>query len=308
MAEVFASRGELDHVRTLLDWCISEHPEFIGVIAPYAAVLLREGVAPASVAAEIEQRLPDMTAGVRFMLASALFGAGAMEAAERQYREVLAKRPHTSQARAQLAETLLHQRRYAEAAAEAALIAGDDAYAAVACRMEVWARIAGGDLEGARAASARSASAGLSAAERDVFAAWLELAEGNPEPRRIRVAGGPLLGVILETLLRSHDFETFEKVVALLEGSELPRREQHELLASMYLKHGFLASAAQEWMAVCESAGDARAFVGLARVAEANGQLEDAVVFAGEAMRLDPADRAAQELSARLRQADPVPA
>jgi tetratricopeptide (TPR) repeat protein len=308
MAEVFAKRGELDQVRTLLDWCISEHPEFIGVVAPYATVLLRDGVAPDAVAAEIEERLPEVTAAVRFMLAAALFGAGAMKVAERQYREVLAKRPHSSQARAQLAETLLHQRRYAEAAAEAALIAEDDAYAAVAARMELWARIAGGDVEGARAASARAAGAGLSAAELDVFAAWLELAEGSAEPRRVRVAGAPLLGVILETLLRAHDFETFEKVVGLLERSELPRREQRELLATMYLQHGFLSSAAQEWMSVCESDGDARAFVGLARVAEAHGQLEDAVVFAAEAVRLDPTNRSAQELSARFRQAETLPA
>jgi tetratricopeptide (TPR) repeat protein len=308
LAEVHAKRGELDQVRTLLEWCIREHPEFVGVVQPYAAVLLREGVEPDAVAAEIEERLPDLSTTVRFMLAAALFGAGAMEAAERQYREVLAKRPHIAQARAQLAETLLHQRRYAEAAGEAALIAEDDAFAAVASRIELWSLIAAGDLARARAASARAGQVDVSAAERDVFAAWLELAEGNPEPRRVRVAGAPLLGVILETLLRSGDFETFEKVVPLLERSELPHREQRELLASMYLRHGFLSSAAREWMAVCESGGDARAFVGLARVAETHGQLEDAAVFASEAVRLDPANRTAQELVVRLPQPDPLPA
>jgi hypothetical protein len=61
-------------------------------------------------------------------------------------------------------------------------------------------------------------------------------------------------------------------------------------------------------MAVCESGGDARAFVGLARVAETHGQLEDAAVFASEAVRLDPANRTAQELVVRLPQPDPLPA
>ena len=50
----------------------------------------------------------------------------------------------------------------------------------------------------------------------------------------------------------------------------------------MYLKHGFLQSAAMEWMAVCETSPDVRALLGLARVAHANGQLDDAAVFAGE--------------------------
>jgi hypothetical protein len=114
--------------------------------------------------------------------------------------------------------------------------------------------------------------------------------------------------VFLETLLWAHDFETFEQVAALLEPSELPWREQRELLASMYLRHGFLASAAQEWMAVCESEADARAFHGLARVAVANDQLEDAAVFAAEAIRLDPANRAACELAAHLQETDLAPA
>ena len=40
LAELHASRGELDAAKELLDWCISEHPDVIGVIAPYASVML----------------------------------------------------------------------------------------------------------------------------------------------------------------------------------------------------------------------------------------------------------------------------
>ncbi len=288
LAELHAKRGELDQVRTLLEWCIREHPEFTGVVQPYAAVLLRAGVAPDEVVAEIERRVPDATASVRFMLGAALFAAGAMEAAERQYREVLGSRPHNAQARAQLTETLLHQRRYDEAATEATVIGEDDAFTALGCRMELWGLIAGGDLAGARTALGRAPGAGMSASEIAVFSGWLELAEGAPEPRRLSVASVPLLGVILDTLLRAHDFETFETLTTLLGRSEFPPRERRELLANMYLEHGFLASAAQEWMAVCEADGDARAFHGLAQVSVANGQLEDAAVFAEEAVRIDP--------------------
>ncbi len=308
LAELFAKRGELDRVRTLLEWCIREHPHFIGIVQPYAAVLLREGMAPDAVVAEIEARLPDVNAGVRFMLGAALFGAGAMEAAERQYREVLAKRPHSSQARAQLAETLLHQRRYAEAAAEAAPVGEDDEFAAVTCRIELWARIAGADLAGARGVAQRAVRAGLSTSEREVFAAWLELADGGAAPRRLSVASIPLLGTILETVLRSHDFVTFETLAKLLGASALPRREQQELLAGMYLRHGFLASAAQEWMGACDGGGDTRAFLGLAQVAAAHGHAEDAAVFAAEAIRHDPANRPAHDLLTRLRPPEPVPA
>jgi hypothetical protein len=66
----------------------------------------------------------------------------------------------------------------------------------------------------------------------------------------------------------------------------------------MYLRFGFLQSAAREWMAVCEDAPDPRALVGLARVALAHGQPADASTFAAHALALDPNSMAAQRLLA----------
>jgi Flp pilus assembly protein TadD len=51
-------------------------------------------------------------------------------------------------------------------------------------------------------------------------------------------------------------------------------------------------------MAVCEYRPDARALLGLARVAHRHGQLDDAAVFAGEALQHDPDNAAARELYA----------
>ncbi|HSC02198.1 MAG TPA: glycosyltransferase [Solirubrobacteraceae bacterium] len=302
LSELYMRRGELGRARGLLDWCVAEHPDFIGVIAPYATVLLRSGIAPDEVTAQLEAGLSpqSLTPAARFLLAGALYRHGAMQAAETQYRAVLEARPSSAQVRVQLAEALLNQSRYAEAAAESAQIDDGDAYAALAARIELWSRIAGDELEDATAASLRAARLGVSAAEREVFAAWLELA-GDPsaQPRSLPVAGTPLLGVILETLLRAHDFDAFGRLIPLLRGSALPEREQRELLASMYLAHGFLPMAAQEWMAVCECRPDARALLGLARVAERHGQREDALVFASEALQHDPAHVGARELHAR---------
>jgi hypothetical protein len=77
----------------------------------------------------------------------------------------------------------------------------------------------------------------------------------------------------------------------------------------MYLAQGFLPSAAKEWMAVCESRPDARALLGLARVAAAHGELADAGVFAAEALRHDPSSAAARAIldrSATPSRAEPV--
>jgi tetratricopeptide (TPR) repeat protein len=300
LAELYTTRGELDAARGLLDWCIDEHPDVLGVVAPYASVLLSTGTPAEAVTQQIETRIPELTPAARFMLASTLFRHGAMAAAADQYRAVLNARPASTQIRVQLAEALLNERNYADAAAEATQIAEDDPYAGLACRIELWSLIASGDLANAQAATARAVRAGVPKADLETFAGWLELANGAPEQelRSLPVVATPLLGVILETLLAAHDFDTFEQLTKLLGRSALATREQHELLASMYLKHGFLQSAAREWMAVCESHPDARALLGLARVAHAHGQLEDAVVFAAEALRLDPASAGAKAILA----------
>jgi tetratricopeptide (TPR) repeat protein len=300
LAELYTRRGELETARELLDWCVDERPDVIGVVAPYASVLLSTGTPAEAVTEQIETRIPDLTPAARFMLASTLFKHGAMAAAADQYRAVLSARPTSSQIRVQLAEALLNHRDYTNAAAEAAQIAEDDPYAGLACRIELWSLIASGDLANAQGVTARAARAGVPKADLETFAGWLDVANGAPEQElgSLPVAATPLLGVILETLLAAHEFDTFEQLAKLLGRSALPQREQRELLASMYLKHGFLQSAAREWMAVCESRPDARALLGLARVAHAHGQLEDAAVFAAEALNHDPASVGARAILA----------
>ncbi|MBV9803028.1 MAG: glycosyltransferase [Solirubrobacterales bacterium] len=300
LAELYLGRGELEPARALLDWCLAEHPDFLPGIDPYVSLQLRSGADPAVIAEQVEEHLGSLSAAVHFILGGTFYRHGAMAAAETQFQAVLRARPNSAQSRVQLAEALLHQRRYAEAASEAARVADEDPYAGLAARIELSGRIAGGDLGGAAEASARAARVGVSAAEREVFAGWLQIAGGAEEPLpSLPVVATPLLGVLLETLLRAHDFEGFERLIPLLHNSALPEREQREVLASMYLDQGFLPQAAQEWMAVCAAQPDARSLIGLARVAERSGQIADAAVFAGEALALDPASTAARELVRR---------
>ncbi|HUO73916.1 MAG TPA: glycosyltransferase [Solirubrobacteraceae bacterium] len=304
LAEIRLHHGETARARELLDWCLREHPGFYGTVLPYAAALLRSDVAPDAVVAELEERIPEMTPTVRFMLGTALYEAAAAEAAEAQFRLVLERQPHSAQARIALGEALLSQRRYAEAAAEAGQVPADDPLATIACRTELFGSIAAGDRVGVSGARARALEAGLAADEIAVFDAWSELAAGATPLTRLPAGSVALLEVILEALLRVQDFTSFEKLVALLPLTGLPQREQRELLGSLYLRRGFLASAAEEWMAVCEQQPDARALVGLAQVAAAHGLPEDAATFAAQALTLDGSNRIAGALLARYQTAE----
>jgi glycosyltransferase involved in cell wall biosynthesis len=287
LAELKRAEGELEQAIEVLEQCLREHPRFVGAVLPYASALLQRGVSAQAVVEELELRMEDPSPAARFMLGTALYEGGEARAGEAQFRAVLRSQPHSSRARVALGETLLAQRRYAEAAAEAARLDEHDPLAPAAARTELFARIAGGDHRGAEAALERARAAGLPGEELELFCAWHQLASAAHSTIALAPAALTPLTTMLEALLRVQDFESFETLLALLERCQPDQRERRQLLAEMYLRRGFAAAAAEEWMAVCRSEPDARALVGLARVAAAGGMEQEASEFA-EAARAVP--------------------
>ena len=261
--------------------CLREHPSYLGSVLPLAAAKIARGVPAGQVVADIEGAVAEPTPSVRFMLATALYEAGEAEAAEPLYAAVVEAQPGNGGARLALAETLLSTRRYAEAAATAAAVADDDAFAVAAARSELFARVLAGSWSDEP--STQAARRGLPAAELDLFAAWAASASYPPlDPTCVEA-----LATMLEALLRVEEFEAFEALLPALAATGLPARRRHSILAEIYLRRGFLESAADEWATSCEEEGpDAEALAGLAQVAAARGLPDDAELFAKGAEEL----------------------
>jgi tetratricopeptide (TPR) repeat protein len=304
LARLHMERGEIELAADQLEWCVTHHPSFFGVVGPLATIRLATGADAAEVVAEREERLHPLPATARHALARALHGAGATAVAEEQYRLTLSGARKLVAARVALAELLLRRGAYDETVEQVSMVDEDDPFASLACRLELCGLIAGGRTTQAREAVTRAARVKLPAVERDVFTAWIEIAEGGPAPAGLPAAGMALLGTILELLLAAGDITRFEQLLPVLQGSELVVREQRELLGEMYLSHGHTARAAEQWMAVCSAQPDSRGLYGLARVAAAHGMPQDAVNFATGALELDPECTGARRLLANL----PVPA
>jgi len=305
IAEIHHARGETAEAVRLLDACLGEFPGFFGLVLPFAAALLADGVEADEVVARVEARVAALTPTVRFMLGTALYEAGRTAAAEAQYRLLLEDQPGSGMARVALAEALLSQRRWADAVAEAAELADEEPHAIAARRSELFALLVEGDVEVARDVLARAASAGMPSGELAFFTAWIDLTAARGQTGDVTPAlpldAVPSLATALEALLRVREVDVFGQLVGLLDACPLPQRERRELLAGMYLRRGFLASAAEEWLGVCQAdPRDVRGLVGLAQVAAAQGMTDDAIEFAREACALDAGDRRATRLLARL--------
>jgi tetratricopeptide (TPR) repeat protein len=286
LAETFIDAGRLADAEAQLQHVLEHHPAFIGAVEPYARVLLRRGVDAAEVVARIDALVPEPTPGQRFLLAVPFYESGAVDEAAAQLTSVLEAQPGAHAARVALAEAQLSRGELPAAAATALAVPADAPHGPAAAHTALFARVAGGaDPALLDAAFAYGAAAGVDPAQLAAFAAWRG---GDGAPARVPAAAAPLLAVMLEALARLEDFDGFERLAGVVELLDLPWREQRELLAGVYLRRGFLESAAREWFGVVERLGapDERALLGMAALAEAQGLDEDARLLRDEAATL----------------------
>ena len=241
-----------------------------------------------------------LTAGARFLVGTALYEAAHAETAEGQFRAVVAAQPQNAGARVALAESLLSQRRWAEAA--------DAATASSRARRSPAPPAAPSCSPGSSPATPPPRPTPPPAPPRTLprssspaTTPGARIAAGETAAP-VPADGVPALVVAFEALLRVEEFDAVAPVLAAIEHSALPVRARRELLANVYLRRGFLESAGDEWMAAvnAESGPDADAFVGLAQVAWGLGAYEDAIVFAREAEGIDPHHTGASGLADRM--------
>ena len=291
LGELATARGELEEAEELFRRSLRDYPHYVSPILPLAVTMLRRGATPAEVLAEVPEGKPSAL----LLAATACFEAGHAEEPETWFRTVLERQPANAVARLGRAESLIALKRYAEAADESAL-ALDSALGPQAASVRLFALAAAQDARGLRAALASAFAAGMTAHEAQIFGAWAAVIEGAPLPRTLPAdaAATALLG--LDALLRVQDFEVFEQLAGLYQATLAPARQKVEDLARLYLRRGFLESAADEWLPFAQRGGDAKAFVGLAQVAFAKGLHEDALGLAREALRLDPGSVEPQRL------------
>ena len=300
LAEARRAQGRGPEAVALLKRCLSEYPRFLGAVLPLAQGMLADGAEATAVVAAIEELVADMTPSVRFMLGAALYEAGHPVVAEAEFRRVLAAQPDNGAIHVALAEALLSQSRWAEAV-DAARQADSGGFATLAARSLLFGAIMAGDEQAFTDGIERAHAADLEAAQIQVFEAWHAVHTGGEPPRSLPLAAAPLVSTILEALLRVEEFDAFEKLHALIEVCPLQPRERRELMALIYLRRGFLESAADEWVAAVREQGpDARALIGLAQVAYAREMPEDAMTFASEAQAIEPDHAGAARLLAAL--------
>jgi tetratricopeptide (TPR) repeat protein len=284
LAELRRERGDQAGAEAYHRRSLAEYPDYVAPVLTLATAMLSRGAS----SAEVDAIVPDGRPSAMTLAGTAFHEAGRVEDAERWFSAALERQPSNGLARVGLVEALLSQQRYAEAAAQAELEPVGTPFAPAAAGSGLFACAMVGDAAGLRSAIDRAAEAGVAAADLALYRAWAAALAGAPLPQTLSADSAPTLITVLEALLRVQDFDTFGIVLPLLDLVDFDAREKREAMARVYLRRGFVESAASEWLAVAQERPDARAFVGLAQVAFAQGNSEDALAFADEALALEP--------------------
>jgi tetratricopeptide (TPR) repeat protein len=302
LGEVHRRNGDLDAAEAALRASLEGSSGWLSAVEPFTQTLLARGMDGAEVAATVRGLVEEDSPSLRFLLAVPLYEAGEAEAAEVELRAVLARQPHVAPARIALAEALLSQSRYDEAAEVLLEQPIEGPAAPAAAHSELFARLAAGqDAAALDDAFARARAAGCDADSLSVFEAWRTLADGGEPPAALTMEATDLVLDVLEALLRVDEVETFVALLPLTERLALPARMRRERMAQLYLRRGFVDSAADEWAASCEEHGpDASALAGLGAVAVVRGENQDAALFAQTAQELEPGHEGAARVLAHL--------
>lgn len=294
LAELARAGGDPDESERLLRRSLEQHPDYPLPVLPLVAALIARKAGPGDIAAVvIDHPTAHLLAG------TALAEAGLDGEAEPWFRRALAAQPENGAARVGLADALLAQRRFGEAAQVASGQTPGTPAEPAALRVRLFVHALAGDAAALDGLLAQAGEA-VAASDRPLYGAWADALAGRTPPAALPAnVAAPALQT-LEALLRVREFGAFETLVHRYRTIAQDVREQRDRLARVYLRQGYLESAADEWIAQAGEAPDARCMLGLAQVALARGLSEDAAAFAAEAVRLEPASSAAAEALAAI--------
>jgi tetratricopeptide (TPR) repeat protein len=309
LASALRSLGDADGARSQLEATIHEAPQYVVALADLVDLRISDQEDPQLIDASIDELLGERasTPSVNHVVGSRYHVAGCIEQAEQRFQRVLVDVPHHAITLLELADIRIVQSRMEEAWQLAMQIDEHDRLAGAAAVSAFRAAAAAGRADLIDAPAMRIAhSSTLPMAERSVFVAWQQLIDPDAALHVIvptdAVARRTLLDN-LELLARMHATDAFELLHALTERVIPDEYERGIAMAQLYLRLSFADMAGEQLLDLAGRFGpDAAILTGLGKVATIKQLWDDAAVFLGESLQLDPGQAEASRLLAALQE------
>ena len=296
LGEIAERMGDTKEAEAVWRRSLAEHPNYLAPVLPLATAMFDRGALPA----EVETEIPAKRPSALLLAATACYEARHADAAAEWFARVLERQPANGAARIGLVESLLSLKRYEEAIAEAAKEPEDSPVRAQAAVSQLFGLAVSRNVRELGDALVGAEGAQVGADDLQLYRAWHRILSGEGAPSALPADVAVPASIALEALLRIEEVDAFAELLPVYESTALDDRESRELMAQIYLRRGFLESAADEWIMVAQETPDAHAMIGLSQVALARGFDQDALAFASEATALEPENQRAQNYRAAL--------
>jgi tetratricopeptide (TPR) repeat protein len=268
---------------------LTDHPEFLGIVSRLARAELAAGTPVDQLLEELEPLVEDHLASAGLLLAHALYEREQIAPAKRLYERLIDAVPGHPIARVGLVECALSSGDLDAVDLLTDQIDADDPTAPVLARAALFAALVRPVSRLASVPDLLQAAQDLHLpdAEREAFAGWEQLLSSGQLPGLSAEAGLAVLE-LLNAALRMRDVEAAEQLLLLTKASELELADRAQSTAELFLRLGFLDSAAEEWLEWIDLEGpQANSVAGLAQIALAQGRKPEALALAQDALDLD---------------------
>lgn len=304
LAEALRQLGDAEAAREQLVAALRKAPHYLAALAELVDLLLEANVSDDELDSAVDEALGERrtAAAPNLLVGTRLHEAGRYEQADARYQRVLDASPTSSNALVGRAEVRLAQRRFDEAWEFGMKVDPLDRLAVAGAQSAFLAAAAMADPELVAAPADRiEHGESLRPTERAVYVAWRQvIAPGDgiralvPNDDRARA----VLLRNLEALARMHATDAFEQLHDALVPNVIPDEYERRLaMARLYIRLSFADMAGEELMMLADRFGpDAAILTGLGKVATIKEMWDDAAVFLGESLQLDPSQQDARRL------------
>ncbi len=305
LATAQRSLGDLDGARATLEQTLDEAPAgYVAPLGDLVEALVESGLIGDELDAAIDAHLGarGSAAHANFLVGTRFVEAGLIDQGCARFERVLAVNERHAQSLLSLAEIALVRKDVESALNFASRVDALDRLAPRAAQTMFVAAVALDRRDVLDEPARRIAkSSALPTPERAVYVAWRHLLVPSDDMHVIVPVDESAQAAVLrnlETLARVEAADAFERLHPLLEAAfgddEYQRRLQ---LARLYLRLRFPDMAGEELMLLAQRFGpDAAILTGLGKVATIKCLWEDAEVFLGESLQLDPSQNDARNL------------
>jgi len=298
LGDIRERQGNPAEAVEIYETSLQQDPQYLGVIGNLTRALLMSGLGADDAVKRLEPYIAGHLGTAGLMAAHSLYERGYINHAYQLYQQVLVKLPGDPLVKMGLAECCLSRGEIQAAADICCTIEESNPLASAFLKTSLFCALLDDQDQQAKQLITRATELRLNPADQAAFQIWLDARSGDTISFIPAEVAGTALDM-LEAALKLQKLPAAEQLIMLIRASDMQLQERATAMGAIFTRQGFLDSAAEAWLEWIDHAGpQADSLIGLAYIAHAEGQTQQALALAQDALAMEPDNQEAARMAA----------